>query len=319
MNITSVISEDLLFFSNLRRLDISDNEAPFEPFSSLPQLVELDIQCNALQNVVVGNGFQQLEVLNASFNCLTSKDIDQLSTLLRIRELYVSHNWIRTLPPVMDRFSRLETLSLEQNGITGDEVFNFLAIMPRLRNLNLSHNKLTAFPEAALSVQDKRGAGFYSLVYLNLAYNKVTNEDDIVLLTELHSLRKLVLYGNPLVHAAVSSQDPTQLNYDPVPNLTSQILESGRDLAVICTYPESQKNQRGKAKHSMTTGSYDNVEIYKMLPTEVPLPSPFRSRATNFLLPAEPERKKKNELSFEVAQTWGKKANVLHALSTIGQ
>ncbi|GLD93317.1 hypothetical protein PINS_up001909 [Pythium insidiosum] len=85
--------------------------------------------CNALQNVVVGNGFQHLEVLNASFNCLSSKDIDQLSTLLRIRELYVSHNWIRTLPPVMDRFSRLETLSLEQNGISGDEVFNFLAII----------------------------------------------------------------------------------------------------------------------------------------------------------------------------------------------
>ncbi|GLE07941.1 hypothetical protein PINS_up018770 [Pythium insidiosum] len=159
MNITHVVSEDLLFFTNLRRLDISDNEAPFEPFGLLPQLVELDIQCNALQNVVVGNGFQHLEVLNASFNCLTSKDIDQLSTLLRIRELYVSHNWIRTLPPVMDRFSRLETLSLEQNGISGDEVFNFLAIMPRLRNLNLSHNKLTAFPEvrgrksASLSVE----------------------------------------------------------------------------------------------------------------------------------------------------------------------
>ncbi|GLE07940.1 hypothetical protein PINS_up018769 [Pythium insidiosum] len=74
------------------------------------------------------------------------------------------------------------------------------------------------------------------------------------------------------------------------------MVESGRDMMVICAYPDGHKKQRGKQKHVITAGSYDNVEIYKMLPTEVPLPSPFRSRATNFLLPAEPEQTKKNGL-----------------------
>ncbi|GLE11832.1 hypothetical protein PINS_up024532 [Pythium insidiosum] len=222
MNITRVVSEDLLFFTNLRRLDISDNEAPFEPFGLLHSWSSSIYSATRCKNVVVGNGFQHLEVLNASFNCLSSKDIDQLSTLLRIRELYVSHNWIRTLPPVMDRFSRLETLSLEQNGISGDEVFNFLAIIPRLRNLNLSHNKLTAFPEvrgrisASLSVEIltctfclfvlfcycrqpcRAGEARRWILFARVSKSRaqqITSEEDILLLTELHSLRKLVLYG----------------------------------------------------------------------------------------------------------------------------
>lgn len=86
-------------------------------------------------------------MLNLSFNCLTPRDVEELASLLRIRELYLANNRIRSMPPVMDRFSRLETLSLEGNAISGTDVFAFLAMMPRLRNLNLSHNKITHFPE----------------------------------------------------------------------------------------------------------------------------------------------------------------------------
>lgn len=95
----------------------------------------------------VDQAFLFAQVLNLSFNCLTSNDVEELSNLLRIRELYLSNNWIRSLPPIMDRFSRLETLSLEQNSIVGEEIFPFLSIVPRLRSLNLSHNKITGFPE----------------------------------------------------------------------------------------------------------------------------------------------------------------------------
>lgn len=52
----------------------------------------------------------------------------------------------------MDRFSRLETLSLERNNIAGEEIFSFLSMVPRLRNLNLSHNKLIGFPEVSFSL-----------------------------------------------------------------------------------------------------------------------------------------------------------------------
>ncbi|RLN69323.1 hypothetical protein BBJ29_000228 [Phytophthora kernoviae] len=168
---------------------MSDNEAPLGPFGCLPALAELDFQCNALDEVTLGNGFQNLEVLNLSFNCLGSKDVEELSNLLRIRELYLGNNRIRSLPPIMDRFSRLETLSLESNNISGQEVFSFLTIMPRLRNLNLSHNKITGFPESALVLEDKRGLGFYNLIYLNLAHNTITDEAEVVHTSELRNLQ----------------------------------------------------------------------------------------------------------------------------------
>ncbi|KAG7402071.1 hypothetical protein PHYBOEH_007285 [Phytophthora boehmeriae] len=307
MHITDVVSEDLLFFTNLARLDMSDNEvwmhdiaqwpnmmlniliglqAPLAPFGCLPALAELDFQCNALDEVTLGNGFQSLEVLNLSFNCLGSKGVEELSNLLRIRELYLGNNRIRSLPPIMDRFSRLETLSLESNNISGQEVFSFLTIMPRLRNLNLSHNKITGFPESALVLEDKRGAGFYNLIYLNLAHNMITDEEAVVHTTELRNLRKLILYGNPLAQAAVTSYDPTKLAYDPVPTLTAILDERSPDeiaMTVIVAYPATKK----KKLHSMSC--YDSVEIYKMIPNEVALQSPFRNRATEFLLGNNPE------------------------------
>jgi Leucine-rich repeat (LRR) protein len=248
--------------------------------------VELDFQCNALQHASIPpNGFLSLEVLNLSFNCLTTRDVEELSNLLRIRELYLGSNGIRALPPVMDRFSKLETLSLEHNSLSGHEVFNFLAMMPRLRNLNVGHNKITAFPESALSMDSKRGAGFYNLVYLNLAHNKITDEADIAFTGELHSLRRLVLYGNPLTHAAVASHDQTKLNYDPIPTLHAFIADTQRDLSVMVAYPDTKKKRHGAV-------AYENVEIYKMLPNDVPLPSPFRSRAVEVASDAKPKAAK---------------------------
>ncbi|EGZ30611.1 hypothetical protein PHYSODRAFT_310464 [Phytophthora sojae] len=286
MHITDVVAEDLLFFTNLTRLDMSDNEAPLGPFGCLPALVELDFQCNALEEVSLNNGFQNLEVLNLAFNCLGSKDLEELSNLLRIRELYLGSNRIRSLPPIMDRFSRLETLSLDSNNISGQEVFSFLAIMPRLRNLNLSYNKITGFPENALTLDEKRGAGFYNLIYLNLAHNMIADEEAVVHTSELRNLRKLILYGNPLAHAAVTSYDPTKLAYDPVPSLTAILNERPADqiaMTIVVAYPATKK----KKLHSMSC--YEHVEIYKMIPNEVVLQSPFRTRTTEFLLGSNPD------------------------------
>lgn len=132
--------------------------------------------------------------------------------------------------------------------------------------------------QSALTLDEKRGAGFYSLMYLNLAYNLVASEDAVICTCELHSLRKLVLYGNPLAHAAVLSYDTTKLAYDPVPNMTAHIAASEQALEVVIGYPETKRKKRS------AMASYDNVEIYKMIPTEVALHAPFRTKATNYML-----------------------------------
>jgi len=258
------------------------------------------------------------QVLNLSFNCLTTRDVEELAGLLRIRELYLANNRIRSMPPVMDRFSRLETLSLEGNGIPGADVFAFLAMMPRLRNLNLSHNKITHFPESALTVGDKRGAGFACLAYLNLARNAIMEEAAVFPTCELRALRKLILYGNPLAQAAVSSSDPSILLFDPVPNITAHLaatragseqqtttssspLVSLPQLTVVVAYPETKKK-----RHT----SYEDVEIYKVIPNQVPLQPAFRSRATSFLLSdsATSKSKKNEDHITEAANRWKQEA-----------
>ncbi|KAL7999292.1 putative X-ray radiation resistance-associated protein [Plasmopara halstedii] len=280
MHITDVVAEDLLSFTKLTRLDMSDNKTSLEPFGCLPALVELDIQCNAIKEVTIENGFQNLEVLNLSYNCLRSKDVQVISKMQRIRELYLGSNQICSVPPMMDHFSRLEILSLESNNISGQEIFSMLSIMPRLLDLNLSYNQITGFPESALTTENTCGTGFYNLVYLNLAHNTIMNEEAIIHTSKLRSLRKLILYGNPLAHAAITPYDSTKLAYDPVPNLTRLFNERTTDqiaTTIVSAYPDTKK----KKLHSMSC--YEHVEIYKIIPNEVVFQSPFRTRATEII------------------------------------
>lgn len=124
-----------------------------------------------------------------------------------------------------------------------------------------------------MTLDNKRGAGFYNLLYLNLAHNQITEEEAVLPTWELHSLRKLILYGNPLAHAAVYSHDPTKLMYDPVPTLTLQMEQNERtSLAIMIAYPETKKKKRN------ATSYYENVEIYKMIPNETPLLAPFQKK-----------------------------------------
>ncbi|ETW03588.1 hypothetical protein H310_04999 [Aphanomyces invadans] len=275
LNIRSVVVDDLLFFSNLVFLDMSDNQAPFEPLGTLPALKELDFQCNAVHRIQNLTGFDGLEWLNLSFNCLTSSDVEELAKLPKLRELYLSNNSITTLPPIMDRFVRLETLSLERNNIQGTGVFTLLAVTPRLKNLNLCHNKLVEFPESALCLQEKQNTGFANLAYLNLAHNKVTRECDILPLVKLRALQQLVIYGNPLAHAAVQTQDKTKLVYNPVPDMTDAHIDIVRDveLNIVVAYPETKKKK----------STYKNVQIARVAQAALPTSFEFKARAQRML------------------------------------
>ncbi|ETV72430.1 hypothetical protein H257_12557 [Aphanomyces astaci] len=282
LNIRSVVVDDLLFFSNLVFLDMSDNQSPFEPLGTLPALKELDFQCNAVHKITNLTGFDALEWLNLSFNCLTSPDVEELAKLPKLRELYLSNNAIATLPPIMDRFSRLETLSLERNNIQGMGVFTLLAVAPRLRNLNLSHNKIVEFPESALALHDKQSnCGFVTLAYLNLAHNKISRECDILPLVKMRSLQQLVLYGNPLAHAAVQTQDKTKLLYNPVPDMTDVHIDIVREveLNIVVAYPATKKKK----------STYKNVQIARVAQAALPTSFEFKARAQRMLFSPLPQ------------------------------
>lgn len=124
---------------------------------------------------------------------------------------------------------------------------------------------------------DKRGAGFASLAYLNLSHNMIANEAAVLHTCELRALRKLILYGNPFTRAAVSSSDPSTLVFDPIPTMTVRLATRSAEqvVTVVVAFPETKKKAHA---------SYEDVEIYKMVPNQVPLQPAFRNRATSFLL-----------------------------------
>lgn len=144
-----------------------------------------------------------------------------------------------------------------------------------------------------MTLDNKRGAGFYNLLYLNLAHNQITEEEAVLPTWELHSLRKLILYGNPLAHAAVYSHDPTKLMYDPVPTLTLQMDQHERtNLTVVIAYPETKKKRNA-------TSYYENVEIYKMIPNETPMLAPFKKKPSTKTKALGAERSDQDSITTE--------------------
>ncbi|RQM11846.1 hypothetical protein B5M09_005796 [Aphanomyces astaci] len=236
LNIRSVVVDDLLFFSNLVFLDMSDNQSPFEPLGTLPALKELDFQCNAVHKITNLTGFDALEWLNLSFNCLTSPDVEELAKLPKLRELYLSNNAIATLPPIM----------------------------------------------SALALHDKQSnCGFVTLAYLNLAHNKISRECDILPLVKMRSLQQLVLYGNPLAHAAVQTQDKTKLLYNPVPDMTDVHIDIVREveLNIVVAYPATKKKK----------STYKNVQIARVAQAALPTSFEFKARAQRMLFSPLPQ------------------------------
>ncbi|KAH9098748.1 hypothetical protein Ae201684P_017959 [Aphanomyces euteiches] len=273
LGLRSIVAEDLLFFTGLSFLDMSDNQAPLGPLGVLPALKELDFQCNALSKLENLTGFDALEWLNLSFNCLVASDVEELAKIPRLRELYLANNWVIHLPPIMDHFTRLETLSLERNNINGSDIFAALAVAPRLKNLNMSHNKITHFPQITLT--QREGSGFPALSYLNLAHNKIAKECDILALVWLRVLEQLVLYGNPLAHAAVQTQDKTKLIYNPVPNMTDPNVETEREvqLNIVIAYPDTKRRKP----------TYKNVAIARVAQAALPTSQEFKARGQRML------------------------------------
>eukprot|EP00966_Prymnesium_polylepis_P013988 322484-Prymnesium_polylepis.1 len=107
--ISSVIGEDLTFFRKLTHLDLGDNHVQLRELAYLPSLRELHLDCNGLTHVEVPpGGFPCLEVLNLSYNGLTSEAVLALAELPRLRQLDLSRNELSALPSDMSGFHSLQ-------------------------------------------------------------------------------------------------------------------------------------------------------------------------------------------------------------------
>jgi Leucine-rich repeat (LRR) protein len=146
---SSVINEDLLFFTGLVYLDVSDNYFDFHCFEILPRLKELRIVCNNIESITdlaSSSGYRQLQALDLSYNRLSQESVLSLAALPNLRELDLSGNNLMTLPGELCLFATLERLILEHNKFSDNNIFYELGTLPNLRELDLAFNLLSLIP-----------------------------------------------------------------------------------------------------------------------------------------------------------------------------
>lgn len=81
-NIVDVEEEDLLEFTNLSHLDVSDNHIQMHKLQNLINLEDLDLQYNSLNGLQLTNGsFARLRVLRLSYNRIPPSHLVELGAL----------------------------------------------------------------------------------------------------------------------------------------------------------------------------------------------------------------------------------------------
>ena len=200
--ISSVISEDLSFFRKLSHLDLGDNRVPLASLAYLPGLIELHLDCNGLTEVTIpAGGFPSLEVLNLSYNGLTSAAVAALADIPRLRQLDLSKNDLSALPADMSGFHALQSLNCEHNRLGSEASWLSLGSIPALRSLSLAHNKLDGLAPSAAET------AFAQLGTLDLSNNSIAREEALLPVLQMSSLRTLLVYHNPFLHRGLASED----------------------------------------------------------------------------------------------------------------
>ena len=183
-NIVDVKEEDLIHFSNLTTLDISDNQILMSQLSNLVSLEELDIQYNNLDHLQLNSSsFPRLHTLRLSYNKIPPSHLIELGNLRNLQSLDIAANDFCTLPSSLAYLTSLTELNLSSNNFSSESVlvnpnqlFLSLSTIPHLRKLNLSRNKLKGFHSESLVNNNSEFGPFGYLEELNLSFNCVDNE-----------------------------------------------------------------------------------------------------------------------------------------------
>ncbi|KAK7925496.1 hypothetical protein WMY93_007806 [Mugilogobius chulae] len=150
-NFTEVKDEDLNLFNNVIQIDASLNFLSLDHFKTFVSLRELNLSLNRLQDMTFDpDDFPNLEVLDLSYNSLTTDTITAIGLLSRLRVLHLTENQLHHLPPNLSTsneaaFKSLEVLMLDDNKLSSD-VFDCLTNLKRLKYLNLKGNVISEVP-----------------------------------------------------------------------------------------------------------------------------------------------------------------------------
>ncbi|CAM9938228.1 unnamed protein product [Laminaria digitata] len=242
--LVSVVQEDLTFFARLETLDAGDNTLPFEAFAVLPQLDELRLPCNSIRDFVLedSGGYSGLRRLDLSYNSLSGDAVSMLARLPSLTDLDLTCNGLTELPEAVGDFEQLQKLCLERNQLESDAVVDVLSKLPALRELSLAFNYFTGVtlsPEAA-------ECAFPLLEGLDLGFNYIGDQHDVVVLVLLERLQRVILYGNPL--AGSTGEDSLGLCVEDL------IDKADRVRTGYASYPLEVITEMPRAKHGLAGG-----------------------------------------------------------------
>ncbi|KAI4813770.1 hypothetical protein KUCAC02_003000 [Chaenocephalus aceratus] len=248
--LNSVKPEELKVFDNVVHVDASINSLSLGSFSSFVSLRQLNVSLNGISNMTFqAADFPHLEVLDLSYNSLSAEDIVSLGRLPHLKRLHLTGNQLHHLPPNLGssnhdpshlpgaQFGALEVLMLDDNKLSSG-VFNSLANLKRLKYLNLQGNHICEitfsqmegysrpFQTSVEEQTDKGGFGHTEthpsaaerssfplpeLQFLNLANNKISEEEALMAVALFPMLREIDIHSNPLT--TQRSGDPLLLTY----------------------------------------------------------------------------------------------------------
>eukprot|EP01031_Cornospumella_fuschlensis_P043354 gene43354-52995_t len=200
-NLATVVDDDLTYFTELLYVDVSENRLPLYPFGALPKLRELRLTCNHIVDLGELYGFSQLLYLDLSYNSLHPDTVNEIMALPVLKELDLSGNNLKTLPPDLSGFGALEKIILEYNKIDDNGVFMSLSTIPQIRYVDLSHNFLSKIPKECTDYN-----GFKFLEVLDISFNFFNKELHINAILHMPRLIRLILYSNPVL--GPTGEDP---------------------------------------------------------------------------------------------------------------
>ncbi|KAI3373603.1 hypothetical protein L3Q82_022197 [Scortum barcoo] len=180
--LNSVKPEDLKVFDNVAYIDASVNSLSLGSFSSFVFLRELNLSLNGIYDMTFNAAdFPHLEILDLSYNSLAADVIVSIGWLPRLKVLHLTGNQLLHLPPNLGASSHDSTQLLIFHKENWEESC-----------------RGSSFPLPQLQV-------------LNLADNKIAEEEALMAAALFPMLREIDIHANPLT--TQRSGDPPLLTY----------------------------------------------------------------------------------------------------------
>lgn len=215
------VPEDLAYFTQLKSLDVTENQLRLLDVLPLPRLETLHFTCNQvfslaeLADVEKGGSRQgqytggsvlpsssPLRVLNLAYNRIPASHLKYLSCFHALCQLDLCGNALRRLPPDLSCLTHVTHLSLESNELSAAATFHSLSTMPSLREVNLNRNALYEVPPLASQPGSSAAADafcFPALSIISLSENLFRRTEQLLPLAVLHrTLRCIIADRNPI-------------------------------------------------------------------------------------------------------------------------